>query len=291
MAFLLYEDEMDQMIGMAYAVRNELGAGWSEEIYHQAMVRMCKQQNVPFQSKPRGALIHRGVEIHKFEPDLVVRDKIILELKVHRDLKGKQFPKRNLAQILQYMKFQNIKVGMLMNFAPPKVGLKRVAFTPVQLVVEEQYEKMLPHVSEGDKQILREVQQRIVKLGNLYGLGYSNSIYRKLIAIELGHAGIDCIQDVNISAKMQSHDLGTHTTDCLLVANKFVLSVVSSLDEIPIFEYLRVRTYLESLGLKVGWVINFGRKKLQIHATIAKQKSHVVPSSVSTPKQNEITNP
>ena len=267
MAKLLYEDEMKQVIGIAFAVRNELGAGWSEEIYHQAMVYMLAQQNVPFQSKPRRALIHQGVEVHTFEPDLIVRDKIILELKVLNGFRGKEFPKAHQAQILHYMKYCQMRVGMLINFTHAKVGLKRMIFTPLEKKVEENYEKMLPHVSENEKQTLREVQRCIVNLFEQYGLGYPQTIYRKLIAIELSHRGIDCVQDVHVLAEINNQQLGTHTTPCLLVAGKFLIQVISSANAIPVHEYLRVQTYLDALELKVGWVVNFGRKQLQIHAT------------------------
>lgn len=267
MAKWLYEDEMKQVIGILYAVRNELGAGWSEEIYHQATVQLLERQHVPFESKPRKSLIHNGVEIHTFEPDLIVWAKIILELKVLRDFKGKEFPKINWAQILQYLKFHKMQLGVLVNFAHAKVGLKRIIYQPPAFSIEEDYERMLPHVSKAEKEILREVRKHIKGLIQKYGLGYPATVYRKLIAVELAHQDIKCVSDVNIPAMMRDIAVGTQASQFLLVADRFLLQVLTVLDGIPILDYLKMQTYLKALGLKVGWTLNFGRNTIQIRAT------------------------
>ena len=87
MVRLLYEEETYRLRKMIFQVRNELGAGWNEHIYHQALKRSLEAADIPVVSKPRGRLRYRGEEIHVFEPDLVVWNKIILELKVLSDAK------------------------------------------------------------------------------------------------------------------------------------------------------------------------------------------------------------
>lgn len=55
--------------------------GWSEEVYHQALVKHLEANNIPAQSKPRYKLFHRNIEVHTFEADLIVWEAVILELK------------------------------------------------------------------------------------------------------------------------------------------------------------------------------------------------------------------
>lgn len=263
----LYEKEMEQIIGLIFKVRNEMGAGWSEEIFHQALVYLAQKNGIPTQSKPHRSLIHRGIEIYTFEPDMIIWNKIILEFKVLLNYRGKEFPAFNQAQLLQYMNFYGMELGALINFAHPKVGIKRMLFEPPDFDIDEDYNRMLPHVTESDKQILRAVQRHIKGIAKHYGLGYSEIIYRKLIAAELEHQNITCNSDINITAMWENHTLGQQSTRYMLIADRFLLHVRSSLDDIPAHDFIKTRTYLKALGLKVGWVVNFGRDQLQIHAT------------------------
>ena len=266
----LYKEEMGLVLGLIYQVRNELGAGWSEEIYHQTLVYLIQEKGIPFRSKPRSALIHRDVEIHIFEPDLIVWGQIILELKVLLDYKGRSFPKANQAQLFHYLKFYEKPFGYLINFAHSKVGVQRMLFDSASVEREENYERMRPHVTENDKQILREVRRHIHLLAAQYGPGYPETIYRKLLAVELTYQGISCVDNLDIVAKFGQHTVGIQKTPCLLIENRFLLHVRSSLTDIPKYDFIKLRTYLNALDLKVGWVINFGHNTLQIHATVTK---------------------
>lgn len=267
MAKWLYEQEMRQLIGLVFQVRNELGTGWSEEIYHQALIRVAKKQDIPIRSKPRTSLVHRGVEVHTFEADLIFWDKIILELKVLWEYQGKKFPAANQAQLLHYLKFYRMSVGALINFAHPQVGIQRMIFVPRPVKFDEDYERMRLHVTEDDREILLQVRQHIKNLAMQYGFGYPETIYREMVAVELNHHGIPCTGEPDVTARLHDDILGTHKIPHLLVANRFLLYIRSSLKHIPTHDYLRTQTYLSALGLKVGWVINFGRHTLQIHAT------------------------
>ena len=66
---------------LLFQVQNELKLGWPEEAYHQALVLVLAQNNIPVISRPRQELRHREAVVHTFEADLIVWDLIILELK------------------------------------------------------------------------------------------------------------------------------------------------------------------------------------------------------------------
>lgn len=266
----LYEQEMEQLIGLMFKVRNELGGGWSEEIYHQALAYLAQKQGIPIESKPRDVLLHRDVEVHTFEPDLIAWDKIILELKVLLDFRGREFPKINQAQLFHYLKFRKMQLGALVNFAHSKVGICRLLFNPPEWTLEEDYAPMMLYVNERDKEMLREVQKHIKAVARQYGLGYPETVYRAILTIELNHHAIPCKADIDIVATLNEHRLGMQSTSHILVADKLLLQIRTSADGIPAHDFTRTRSYLKALGLQFGWLVNFGRSNLQIFATSIK---------------------
>jgi GxxExxY protein len=86
------------------------------------------EKGIPFLAKPttRRDLIYRGENIDTFEPDLVVADKIIPELK--HQVEG--FVTENEAQVLNYLKFWNMELGLLVNFALDKAVFERIPRQP-----------------------------------------------------------------------------------------------------------------------------------------------------------------
>ena len=81
MSKLKHAEKTFLLRGLLFQVRNELKLGWPEEAYHQALVFLLKQKEIPFLSKPRCDMLHRGVVVHTFEADVIVWDLIVLELK------------------------------------------------------------------------------------------------------------------------------------------------------------------------------------------------------------------
>lgn len=274
MGEFLYNDETQKIIGIAFQVRNELGTGWSEEIYHKALVYYLLKHNIPTRSKPRQPFIHKGVTVHTFEPDIIVYDKIILELKVLRTHKKKSFPQAHQTQLLHYLKFNQMSIGLLFNFANSKVGVRRMIFEEQDFQIAQDYQSMLPFVTERDKQILRRLQQIILRIGASYGLGYPETVYRQLISIELTEAGINHICDLQIPVYFDEHSIGTQFSRCILIENKFLINVKSQFKVIPTAEYLGTKSYLKALDLYVGWVVLFGIDQLEIKAVLPDKKSH-----------------
>lgn len=77
---LLYQELTSVLRRCIYDVHNALGPGYDEETYHQGLIWRLNKEKVPFRSKEKRILIHRGLAIKGFEIDLIAYDKIILEL-------------------------------------------------------------------------------------------------------------------------------------------------------------------------------------------------------------------
>ncbi len=264
---LLHEKETERLIGFLFEVRNSMGAGWSEEIYHQALLHTLRVNDIDVQHKPRRQLEHRGVGIYTFEPDLIINDKIILELKVNSEFKGKQFPAINEAQLLQYLKIFGKDLGLLVNFAHSKVGLKRMVFHDKSVEIHEDYEHLKAQVNANNKPLLRLVRQAMFSIVQTYGIGFPQTVYRDLIATECKFIGLDCNRDVEVPVVWNEVSFGSQPISHLLIDNQILVLVTSNVSAPATFDFLKTRSYLKALHLDIGLVINFGRHNVQMVGT------------------------
>ena len=264
---LRYEKQTNQLRGLIYEIRNELKAGWSENIYHQALVQLLEDNHIPVLSKPRCSLSHRNVEVHIFEPDLLVWDTIILELKALPY--QTKFMGEHYAQIIHYLKFFGRDLGLLVNFGPAQVKIKRVLWDEPKFDLSEDYDRIKPNMADKDKECMRQIRHHILEIAHQYGLGYPETVYRKIIAIELAHHSLPCTTDFEVPARRNGTILDYHKTPLLLIADNYLVHIRSLLDYPTEYDFTRTKTYLTSLGLKFGLVVNFGRKQLQIYGVKA----------------------
>ena len=260
---LRHSEKTSELRGLIYSVRNELKGGWSEEVYHQALVHALQDSGIPVDSKPRRPFLHRGVEVHLFEPDLIVWDTIILELKALPY--QKEFAGEHYGQLIHYLKFWQKDLGLLVNFGPPRVIIRGVIWDEPELEVYEQYDEIQPYLSEQDKVSLRQIRQHILTLAWQCGLGYPETMYRRLIAVEMAHHHLSCTSDVGVISTWNGHSLPRQVIPHLRVADKYLVHVRSLLQYPTGYDFTATKSYLRNLGLNFGLVVNFGRHQLQIY--------------------------
>ncbi len=81
----------------------------------------------------------------------------------------------------------------------------------------------------------------------------------------MSHKGLRCQAGVEIPARWDGRILAQQSSEYLLVEDSYLLNIRSLLDHPPGYEFARTKTYLNSLGLKIGLIVNFGKKQLQIY--------------------------
>ncbi len=112
----------ERVIGCFYDVYNELGFGFCEGVYHQAMKLALETAGLRVESEVKLPVFFRGVQVGFFEADLLVEGAVILEFKAVERLAA-----AHEAQLLNYLKATAVELGLLMNFGPdPK--FRRLAF-------------------------------------------------------------------------------------------------------------------------------------------------------------------
>ena len=177
MAELRYKDLTYLLRHTIFSVHNQLRAGWPEAAYHQGMVCLLQDKDVPLQSKPRRAIIHRGIEVHIFECDLIVWDLIILEFKA---LPHSTFAPAHYAQLIHYLKCWGKDLGLLVNFRSTRAEVERVVWDEPKLMVKENYTSVDTLLTDAERATQSEIQKALTGLVQHYGLGYPETMCRSL---------------------------------------------------------------------------------------------------------------
>jgi GxxExxY protein len=109
---LLLKDEVYAVIGAAIEVHRELGPGFLEAVYQEAMELELTDRHIPFRAQePLTIRFKTHVLKKRYEPDLICYDQVIVELKALDRLSGTEE-----SQILNYLKATGLRVGLLVNF-------------------------------------------------------------------------------------------------------------------------------------------------------------------------------
>lgn len=120
MSNLIHHNLSYQILGAAFAVHSTLGSGLLECLYQKAMCIELQRQNLNFICQAPYKVFYHGNEIGNYFADLVVENKILVELKAVKKLDDVMS-----AQTLNYMKIANLEVGYLINFKSISVVWKR----------------------------------------------------------------------------------------------------------------------------------------------------------------------
>jgi GxxExxY protein len=117
----LCKEETYTIIGAAMEVHNQLGCGFLEAVYEEALTMEFQMRAIPFEQQKVLHIYYKGAQLQKYYvADLCCFDKIIVELKALSELTS-----INEAQLLNYLKVTNLKIGLLINFGKESLEYKR----------------------------------------------------------------------------------------------------------------------------------------------------------------------
>jgi GxxExxY protein len=110
----------EKIIGYCFEVYNSIGSGLSEKVYQNAIILKLKQNDISYETENYCEVVFEKVVVGKFRLDLLVEDKVVVELKV----RDRVYPK-DTAQLLTYMRIKSVKVGLVILFTHKGVVVKR----------------------------------------------------------------------------------------------------------------------------------------------------------------------
>jgi GxxExxY protein len=118
---ILYPELSYLIVGCAFDVFNSIGPGHIERYYQNAMRIAFQDKSLNFKEQVYCPLRFKGQFVGKGFLDYLVEDKIVVEIK-----KGENFSLTNIEQVVQYLKNNNLQLGLLINFGFQKVHIKRI---------------------------------------------------------------------------------------------------------------------------------------------------------------------
>ncbi len=117
---ILYKKLSYDLVGCFYEVYNELGPAHKESVYHEALRISFDLKDMKYKNKPRLKIKFKDKDIGIYEPDFIIDDKIIIEIKSVLSM-----PKVFEKQLYYYLRGTQYKLGYLVNFGSDKIDIRR----------------------------------------------------------------------------------------------------------------------------------------------------------------------
>ena len=117
---ILYKDLSYKIVGLAMEVHNKLGYGFLEKVYEKAMMVLLRREGIQATQQAPITVRFEGEVIGDYYADILVEDKIILELKVVEKIAN-----IHRAQALNYLKATGLRLAILLNFGKERLQYER----------------------------------------------------------------------------------------------------------------------------------------------------------------------
>jgi GxxExxY protein len=100
-----------QIVGLAMKVHRTLGCGFAETVYRNALLVELREANLAFEVHPTLSVMYEGTEVGKFQADIIVAKRLVIELKAAEVLLS-----AHATQLVNYLAATKIEEGLLINF-------------------------------------------------------------------------------------------------------------------------------------------------------------------------------
>ena len=117
-----YKTETYNIPGAIFAVHNELGCGFLERVYQDALEFEFQERGIPYEREKNIQIMYKGKPLGEpYRADFVCYDNIIVELKAVEELQG-----IHRSQVVNYLKATGMKLGLLVNFGEEFANIERI---------------------------------------------------------------------------------------------------------------------------------------------------------------------
>jgi len=116
--------ETERIIGCAFAVLNEVGHGFHEKVYENALLVEFGHQKIDCLQQPRFPVNYRETKVGEFIPDLIAFDSVIVDTKTIPRIADHE-----IGQMLDYLRVTRLQVGLILNFKHSKLEFRRVTLS------------------------------------------------------------------------------------------------------------------------------------------------------------------
>jgi GxxExxY protein len=118
----IFKEECYKIIGCAMEVHKQLGNGFLEAVYEEALRYEFKKNNIPFEEQKLLEIYYKDIVFEKkYIADFLCYDKIIVELKVAENISDEHY-----SQVLNYLNVTKLNMGLILNFGNKSLQYKRI---------------------------------------------------------------------------------------------------------------------------------------------------------------------
>ncbi|MDD4347733.1 MAG: GxxExxY protein [Opitutales bacterium] len=117
----LFRAQSQQIVGSAMEVLNEIGHGFHEKPYENALVIEFRLRGIPFVQQKQFDILYKHEKAGDYIPDLIAYERIVVDTKVIFSITD-----REVGQMMNYLKVTGLRLGYILNFKQPKLEWKRV---------------------------------------------------------------------------------------------------------------------------------------------------------------------
>ena len=118
---IIHKDLSYKIIELALEAHNELGCGFLERVYENALMILFERESIPAKQQAPADVYFQNKVVGQYFADILVDNKIIVELKTVNAILDV-----HKAQVLNYLRATGIKLGLILDFAKPRLEYKRL---------------------------------------------------------------------------------------------------------------------------------------------------------------------
>jgi GxxExxY protein len=263
MTELVYPELSYRVQGGFYEVHNALRHfELSEEGWEKALLIALEERGILSRRQVEYELCYKGYRIGRFFVDVLVDERLLLELKVRKEL----LP-IDRAQVITYLKVTGLKLGVLVNFGGARVEFERLPNYVSRRRADpaSRGSTNVPRPAEDllYPELTQELRSALYEVHGELGPGFMHMHYRRATQIELRQRRVPYEVKKEIEILFHGRPVETRETRLLVLDEKVLLTPVA-VREITARLKARLRQYLALLGFRLGIVANFHAPSLEM---------------------------
>ena len=170
----------------------------------------------------------------------------------------------NFMQTLNYVNFWGFSLGLLTNFAEARAVIEPIPYHPRQVAPMEDYEFIKPLLTPSLREESRVVRDSLLAIHREFGIGYWDTTYRNLVAIDFRHCGLDCRRNLQVTPTLDGHELPASPISPLWIGSDILVEVEALHEEVTARRDRHHAEPPETDGHQLGLVVNFGKDRFEI---------------------------
>ncbi len=226
----------------------------SEEAWEEALYLELLAKQVEVERQREFEYYYKGKRIGRFFVDLLVEEKIILELKA-----VPQITPIDEAQCIAYLKVSNLKLAILTNFNFAKLSIKRMP----NLIKAIDDKQQLPYYKDMYSLLVNHLLEICVELYQIIGSGFMAMHYRRAFRVELKLHHITYQIKNKLDIIHRNHVIQSIGTYLIVIEDKILMTIVA-VKHISKIHKGRMQQFLKLLNKQFGIIVNFHGRQLQV---------------------------